>query len=193
MYIYTHAHILGHIVNIWASLKYFSKNKILKRISWKQLLKYSERKLFFSFTKEIKNYGCVDVIQNSEYNKKNCTCRLLTLKKIMRLLNKLRSEIEFFKKGHFEIKLRLSEKLQRIGIYFCYNKWISFWKKIRLLNKRLNIVLFSTHPAGSRNHQSTEFWIYTPFQSLFEVPFLEGTETVPLKKRLCPYFYVQGC
>lgn len=60
--------------------------------------------------------------------------------------------LSFLKKSSFKITLRLSEPFQQIGVCFCYNKWMSSWRKIRLANKCLNVVLSSTHPAGSRDH-----------------------------------------
>lgn len=75
---------------------------------------------------------------------------------------------------HFKVKLRLSEKFQWMGyvsaIISIFEKWQS-------------IMLYSPYPAGGRNHPKYRIAILQ-FQSLLEVPFLEGIDTTQWKRRL---------
>lgn len=56
-----------------------------------------------------------------------------------------------------------------------------------------SIMLYSTHPAGGREHPKYRIG-FLHSQSLLEVPFLEGTETAQWKRRLLfSYCRVHGC
>ena len=86
-----------------------------------QWLKYYERKIFL--TREIK-YDGTDIIDNLEYNKKNCTYKFATLKNTKTIkLKKLKNEIKFLKKKYtLQSKIETLRKISVNGVCFCYNK-----------------------------------------------------------------------